>query len=614
MRKTIRLYKVLRACEAHRIKTEKENKKKKREKRKKDLEEYRVWNISEEKNQEEKKEKKEEDGPALPQKILKLLFTSYGGMACLFLLLFFAGCIRGLWYSEEIGMAKIAVEYKWWFLLAELLILVQVLPGIRNKLYYEKDLLFLMTMPFEPMEVVMAKYLQVLPLAYRIMGLLVLPAWLGFSLVIGFGNGLTVAVLVACLVIPLFELQLLFMLVILWHIYTRKFVRQSPLISIGAPLVLGLVALIVITLLEIMFRGRVVSGILQTLEDMIVFNFAWEMMIQGSLLLPLLFIVISCVLAGMLFSMTTRYLYRKSLLCRWDLAGEGSDSGETCKKTKTVHGPGIALVLRELRTIKGIKIYAIPNFFSCFLLPVFLLLLFACLESFSPLFALNESRSALDTFSILAGFVAALTLATGCMNKPAATAFSRDAHERIMLFLMPVENDQRLKVKLVAGLWFALLGSTPYVLVSTVFLIAQGKIPFWGLLVALYVNLCFVVMTTCILMIREILKPNFAWKEARELVDTNGNLGYLLVIAACILFPIIFSLLVRFSEGKFLTELIFLLFILLLVTVLPFLFLLSMNLKKVCQPPVEEIKKERKRPNFLKKIKSRVDTKRKNIV
>ncbi|MCQ2501180.1 MAG: hypothetical protein MJ117_07530, partial [Lachnospiraceae bacterium] len=145
MKRTLRLFKVLRACEAHRIKTEKEEKKKKREKRKKALEEYKVWGLSEEtdkkKDLEKDTDKKEVDTTPLPQKILKLLFTSYGGMACLFLVLLFAGLIRGALYPEETGMAKLATEFKWWFLLTEILILLQVFPGIRNKLYYEKNLL-----------------------------------------------------------------------------------------------------------------------------------------------------------------------------------------------------------------------------------------------------------------------------------------------------------------------------------------------------------------------------------------------------------------------------------------------------------------------------------------
>ncbi|MCQ2500276.1 MAG: hypothetical protein MJ117_02890, partial [Lachnospiraceae bacterium] len=490
----------------------------------------------------------------------------------------------------------------------------QVFPGIRNKLYYEKNLLFLMTMPFEPMEVVMAKYLQILPLAYRIMGLMVLPVWLGVGTTIHFERGLNTAVLVACLVIPLFEMLLIFILVMLWQIYIRKLVRQSPAIAIVVPVVLLLVVMIVIVLLEIMFPGQILSRMARALGNILIFNFAWEMMIQGSLLLPLLFVAVSCVLVGMIFSMVTKQIYRKSLLSRWDLAGDDGSGNQSFDKMLTRHSQGWSLFLRELRTIRGSRFFAIPLFVSCFLVPVLVLLFFALLTWLLPAFSLQAEKNALETGSILIGFVSAQTLVAGVMNWVAATAWSRDAHVRVLLYVMPLESDQLLKAKLAAGCCYGALGSTPYVLLACIWLLVHKHMPIWGLPLALSVNVCFVIMTTSIGMIREIFHPNLTWKEARELVDRKGNLGFLIGIVASILFPVLFGLLFRYSKGSAFSELVFFLFLLLLLTALAVLFLMSMDLKKVCRPEIAEIKKERKPLNFLKKIKSRVDTKRKNIV
>lgn len=608
------LLRVLYTCDSYRVRSEKEKKAKDRKKKKEDRDEWLRLKPREEdqakdkdqdtdKGQDEEKEKEKE--PFL-RRIRKAAFTNFGGMIIVGGIMLLAGASFGFFSSGENAQVLTTVVFKYLFLAAGLSLLIISTPDTVDKLYKESNLQFFMTMPFSPMEIVTAKFLQSLPQAYRIIGILVLPFWLGFSPAsgTGFGTGLSDAVVLAAFVLPVFLMTVLFLLVILAHAYRRHLVRNKPLMSIGIPAGVIFLVIVLLTVLEKIFHKAVLKWLLKKLVNVLGFNFAFESMIRGQVVLPMAVVLLLVLLTEILLVFVVRFLYQKTLLSRWDLGEKQKKKKNQLKVILKTHGILWTHIGRELRTVKGMKVYRLSTWFSCIILPVCYLLLTGVIKVY--VLTGEGTPGATEAMGYLLVAVLPLTLLPALLNKAVGTAFSRDIYTFRYMRLLPVEWDTILFAKLIAVCWLCIKGSTPYVLVSCIWMIVRGQLPFWGILPALVMNIGFLVLTAELRILWDILKPMKNWSKQTELVDNKGDLLFLTGGLIAVFLPIFLEILLKMLTKNHAIVLVWLLFFAVILPVMGGLFLLIEGLPGIYNF-LDPVSKKRRLPNFIKKSKTDVD-------
>lgn len=608
------LLRVLYTCESYRVKSEKEKKAKDRKKKKEDRDEWLRLKPKEEdqakdkdkdKDKDTDKEEEKEKEPFL-KKVRKAVFTNFGGMIIVGVIMLLAGASFGFFCSGENSQGLTVVVFRYLFLAAGLALLIMSTPDTVDKLYKESNLQFFMTMPFSPVEIVLAKFLQSLPQTYRIIGILVLPFWLGFSPAsgMGLGTGLTDAVVLAFLVLPVFLVTVVFLMVILAHAYRRRLVRNNPLLSIGIPVGVALLIIVILAVLEKVFHKAVLQWLLKKLVNLLGFNFAFESMIRGQVVLSVIVVLLMVALTEILLVFIVRLLYQKSLLSRWDLGDKKKKTKDQLKVILKTHGTLWTHIKRELRTVRGMKVYRLSTWFSCIFLPVCYLLLTGIIEVY--VLAGEGTPGSTEVMGFLLVAVLPLTLLPSLLNKSVGTAFSRDIYTFRYMRLLPVEWDTILFAKLIAVCLLCIRGSTPYVLGSCIWMIVRGQLPLWGILPALVMNIGFLVLTAELRILWDILKPMKSWSKQTELVDNKGDLLFLTGGLIAIFLPVFLEILLKMLTKNHVIVLVWLLFFAVILPVMGGLFLLIEGLLGIYEF-LDPVSKKRHLPNFIKKSKSDVD-------
>lgn len=563
MRKMFRLFQVIRTCEKYRIKKDKEKRTKELEKRKKKVEKILLIDseASKEKKPEEKTQtasagaadkkkhfwrmrKKEKAASAL--KLMRKAFFSFSGYTILCLILLTLGVADGVARPEADVLIR---QFKYLVLFTSLLILLQTFPTTNTALYKETNLLLYATLPLKPMELVLPKIIRLLGPAYRVMAGMLLPLWAGYSIAATINGSicgtLTEAVFSAILFVPWLLVCISAMGIIVGHIYTRVLVSERFLQRVVIPAAVGLALVCLLILLDLLLDVAIFLNLFRMLLDAFSYNFVFRWMIEGQVFLPFLILILFSVIAGLLLRGVIDLFYRKSLLQRYDLA-EASKPGETFNTALKEHSVFRALILRELRTVRGMEIFSLPIFVATLLLPVLLLILTCGAELLLMRYMTAEVKAAKVVVGFLLRMVVPLSLVPALTNRAAGGAYSRDAHSMEALLLMPIDLDLQMHAKVLSAFIICARGSFLYVVAGAIWLAVRKVIPVWGIFPAVLLNLLLLYWAAQLQVMRDIHKMNLTWKKPKELVKGRGLLSGLLILLFGFIFPMMAGI---FLEG-----------------------------------------------------------------
>lgn len=564
-----RLLKVLHSCEKYRIKKEKEKRKKEIEKTRKKVEKILLIDPKEENKEENKdsnaavkpevqgkkrkffgKGKKEKAVSAL--KLMRKAFFSFSGYTILCLILLMLGAFDGVYGPNEQMLIR---QFKCLVLLTSVLILIQIVPTANTDLYREKNLLIYATLPYKPEELVFPKFIRMLGPAYIIMAGMMVPLWIGYGMVAQLKDmlqlHLAAATVSAILFVPWFLVSLACIGVILAHSYTRLLASGRVIRRIIIPGAVCLAVLAILILLDIIIDLPIFVTLFWNFLNVFAYNFVLKWILEGQVFLSILILFLFSIVMGLLLRSFTALFYRKTLLQRYDL-GVVSETQETFKTIIKEHSVFRALVLRELRTVKGMEVFSIPIFISSFLIPLGLLVLTCGVELLLVRFMAVEVKGASVLAPYLLRAVVPLSLTPAFANKAAARAYSRDAHAWEVLLLMPIDLDLQLHAKVLSAFIICARGSVPYVLAGSIWLAVQKIIPAGGIFCALLLNLLLLYWVAELHVMRDIRKLNLTWKKPKELVKAKGLISGFLILPFGYIFPLlagIFLARTRLSTG-----------------------------------------------------------------
>ncbi len=526
--KIVGLSRVLRSSEQYRLERERERKKREQEARRKDLVTWVPW-VSEEEPMEEE-DTEQEDLPVAVWGIRKI-FAGFGSSFVLCFLLLLAGLACNLFRPD---VEKIAAGCELLFAAASAVTALLCVYPVQNNLYRDVNLPYYMTLPFTARQFLMAEYLQLAGMAYRCMEVLTLPTWLGFTIGHGWDGYLAETVFLGLLVLPQAVLLLVFIFVILFHSYVRLVLAKNFRRGLAVPLAVLLSGLLLLTGLGFLTEGKVPVFLGRFLWKWLLLYYPLGQLVLERQIVPFFHILIINVVIWFGFLRgICKWLYRPSVLQRWDLAGDREETGPGLSKVMKKNGMLKALFLREIRTLKGIKAYRIPAWFSSGLLPFCLLLAFACTEYLELRFFHGGKNPADHFWFVLCGYIFPLTVLPAVLNRPAATAFSRDSHFLEILLFMPLDRKLLGCAKVLASLYSCAKGSVPWVLILNSWLLYRERIPVWGFFVNIFLNLFLLGCISFLQTYRDLKRPETDWKTYKELLEisADGTLVLLILIS-----------------------------------------------------------------------------------
>ncbi|MDO4617207.1 MAG: hypothetical protein Q4B03_07095 [Lachnospiraceae bacterium] len=515
VRRILRLLNVLILCEKFRIQSAKSEREEKRANRRNNLAEWVPWIEQKEKNAVETEE----------QSLPRVLYQSLPGLtSSLIEILFFltAGVVLGLLFPRH-GLPVFV--WKSIFAAGAVLLLIRMLYPVEFALYREENLPYYLTMPFTSTEFLLAEFLRLTAGVYLRTTIVFLPLWLGYVVTGGTDRFLTAAVLLGLLLIPQSVLLTDFLIIILFHSYTRLLLPERRRAGLLLPAVVLLFLFFAALVPVFLTGGKTTAWPAWLLLEILAFNYPLGLLIQGFRLVPALLLIGWNVVIWIAYGRICRRLYRPSILQRWDLADDRRMKKTDLGRVRKKHGLGRALFLREFRTARGMKAYRFPVLFSHVLLPAGLLVLCILTEGLhSRLFPQEADRVQYLAAVLLRDFLP-LSILPALWNMTAATAFSRDYASRDALKLIPAGWDMLLQKKLLFSVCGGISGGLPFVLFLALWLSLNDRIPAWGFLPALLLHVLVAAALTVWLVIRDVRHPIREWKNYKDLLKKKRGQG-----------------------------------------------------------------------------------------
>lgn len=557
----------------------------------------------------EEKQKSEEGVIDFIRNGLRKCFFSFGGIIILSLLCFFAGGMIG---TISPGQEFLVARCKYLYLIVTALILIQTFPVALNSLYRESNLPFLMTLPFTPVEIVLAKYLQLFTVPYRIMTVMVLPLWFGYALTTDFDKHLAEAVFTAVLFVPGFILCVLFLVLILAHAYRRLLIprKKGPAIVIPVMFLVAVISMLLI--LACLYPGSFLKSLASSLANILFYNFALEAIITDGGILPLLSIVLCNILVILILIAVSSSLYQKTLLQRWDLAGDSKSEKMNTDKILSEHTVLGTLILRELRTVRGLRIYRIPGLMTYFILPIVLGVCIVSCEALVFKSFQNPEPHVMYTALTLLRTVVPLSVIPTLLNKSVATACSRDIHSIESLLVLPVKKDLQLHAKILSSWFLSVMGTLPYIIIACAWMLEQGVISSVGVVLAIPLNLLLIYGIVEFRIMRDIKRMIKDWEKPRDFLKRRGKIPYWLCILMGVFFPVAAGIGLETLEMKQTVALGWLFFLAFFLCVSGYFYLFIQGLPLLEQMGKTDEEKFDKVGRVKKKIVKRIKEKRKN--
>ncbi|MDO4491803.1 MAG: hypothetical protein Q4B85_12120 [Lachnospiraceae bacterium] len=548
-RRILALFRVLRECERFRVKQETEEREERRELQKKRLEEWvpdrRKKNQAEEDSsgEQQNSSRKKKVAAALGN-LLKSLFFSFGGCTALCLLLFLLGLFFGGMHPTVEHLQR-GVQVV--FTLSGCMLVLSHFSRARFLLYREINLPYIMTMPFTTGDLLKAKFLQLAGGVYRITAILVLPMWLGCSLMGGWNAAFTEAVFLGLLVLPGFVLIFLFSVICLGYTYVRVVSVKYPWRSRLLPLLAGGGAVLFLFILDMQTGGESGALLLELLWDLLPFNFILGQIVLGRQILGAVVLLLVNVLFWKLFFLLGQLFYQRSLLLRWDLRDDRKYNDFNSARIERVHTGFQALILREHRTVRGMLSYRITNGLSHIVFPLLLLLLFFLIEWITAGFGSGELNRPRHLTGLLFRYFLPLSLIPAWVNRAAATPFSRDAFTIECMLALPFDWKTQLRAKELYSIGLCGTGSLPGVLLLLAGLMGKRRIPIWSICPVLILWAGVTLWVADFRVMQDIRNVELDWKTPKELTlkKTSPTAG--LTLLAAFLLPFLVGVVVELT-------------------------------------------------------------------
>lgn len=466
-----------------------------------------------------------------------LLFYVAGGLilpAALFFVGKFFGPLSALFGGVEPFMATL-------FLIVAFMMLLMALLDLVSSMFLSSDLPYLLSLPFSPRQIVLARTLNTLKTMVILSSLIVIPFGIGFAVDCGQTQpaGYWIGLILGDLTLPVATVALAGILAILIMTVFRIARNREMMTMIGA--LLGFAALIgylfinksdalldADTVKET--AGAVVSALSGPSAAMPMIPFVARMMAGKDVALNLLIVLGLTAAFAVLYLFVSDRLYLRAALNMQDSSAKRKKIGvDGMDRACRQHSVLSAYTLRDLRLIFRNPAYLTNGWLMSLAWPVLLLTTFFLKDGVPidlPLGDSAEQAEMIRGLMMLSGSVAVAFMAacsTVGLSCLAGTLISREGASFYYLKMVPVSYRLQVFGKRNAVLAVTGIGSVGYELLAAIVLCVMGIVTPLYALICILLTAALVVIMVNLEAGRDLKKPNLHWESEASVAKSNAR-------------------------------------------------------------------------------------------
>ena len=421
------------------------------------------------------------------------------------------------------------------------------IPPVVNSFYMSGDIPVTLVMPLSPIQLVLARLVNVSFLPFAFSFVATLPAGLGYMVTHPFNIGFLLAMLLACVCVPLISISAIAVVIILLMTFVKILRNKDLLRVIGIVIVFGL--LVVFYVFYAGDKEMDTAGMQQMAiaasgnNNILPINFALAELMHSFSIVALLEIlgitaafVAACLVVARLFYLDGAIDMQSTGSVQKHLTETTLQKGTSQKSVmKTLIG-------RELKMVGRNPAYLMTGYLYTFGMPLLMgfVMFMTRSELLSDLDGLKAklAENPVLGYAILWAASAMFTAIASCMNAHSSTAFSREGDSFFILKLLPISWKEVLKAKQRTALIICSLGSTTYVIIAGIVLSILGFVQLPSVLPALVMNVALLYLCVNVNLMHDIKHPNFTWEsEAQMVKKSNNNLLAIVLMFVSIVVP-----------------------------------------------------------------------------
>lgn len=429
---------------------------------------------------------------------------------------------------------------------------VFLIPSVINSFYMSNDLVQVLVFPVSPIQIILARIINICGLSFGIGFVAAIPVSLGFGLFNGAGPSFYLAMLLAFIGIPVTAICLSGILIILIMTFIKGFRNKDLLRVIGIVILFGLfVAYYVVVGNRSVgneFFGTA-AGVMGNVSFVFPLNIFLKDLMENFSVIS----VLAClgIIVGMiiLLMIVASIFYLQGAIDMQETSAGNAQYGEAfIKKYSKQKSMLASMTARELKMVGRNPSFLMTGYLYTFGMP--LLMGFVTLVS-TGFFAEDKMTRMIlvPGVDLLLGVGAAglFALVSSATNAHAITAVSREGGSFYVLKSMPVPGSLIMKAKRNAAIRVCGLASTTYLLATGLFLAWNGLMGPWGFVTMIVTNFSLLFISVQLNMMHDVKHPKLVWESEAQMVKECSSVLTAVILIAGIMFIMIPVIAVLFA-------------------------------------------------------------------
>lgn len=440
------------------------------------------------------------------------------------------------------------VVMKGLFMIGAIISVFYVFPTVINQLYMSGDLPMLLTMPYKPAEIVLARLINIIMVPAVICITVSLPTAIGYLTSV-FSPSFLLGAIISAIFTPFIALSFAGIITVIIMTCVHGIRNKDFLRKIGIVLLF-----VAIVLINIFARGENITAnvmsrvvaVFGNFANILPINFAIGELMNGFSITALLEVIGITAAFVLVFWLLVSKFYLAGALAMQDTAAGAAHIGEAALKRGS-RGRSIlkSLTIREFKTVSREPAYLMNGFLYTLFFPI--LIVFT--TGFAGNNGLGASLASINSTGTVIAFVlqnsVLITFAATFANSISSSPISREGKSYGVLKALPLEHKTIIRAKRNVSLIICGVGSTFYIVLGGLILVFMGYLPMWSVLYGLTLNIPLLIFNVDSSMIHDIKKPNMNWEsEAEMLKDRNGALAIIIFIVGLVASIVIASVLI----------------------------------------------------------------------
>ncbi|MDO5435225.1 MAG: hypothetical protein Q4G19_02540 [Clostridia bacterium] len=463
-------------------------------------------------------------------------------------LLFFGGRFLGELSPLIGGVEAFASAVFMVFALMTLILSVMELLGT---LFLTSDLPYLLSLPFSPRQIVLARTMNTMQRQLIINTLCILPFWIGFAagspetLTAGYWAGMVLGDLLMSVAAVAIAAILVILIMTVF-----RFARNREVMAVIG----GLIAFAVLIAYNLFVRtdttidseavkqtaGAVINVLKGPSVIIPVIPFIAKAMTGSAPVVNLLLAVLITAAVCGLFILVADRLYLRSALNMQDSSAKKKSMDEKqWDKTSRARSAMMAYTVRDLKCVFRNPAYLVYGWLLSLAWPVLIASLFLVGSKMNIPLSGAEAEGAETMLTMLMMFCStAVALLSACattgLSCLASSIISREGKSFYYMKMVPVPYSVQVLGKRNAALFVAGIGSIGYELIAGIVLLIKGIVRVEWFLYCIVLTAALLILLINLLAGHDLKKPNLNW-DSESSVARSNNIGVIIWIAGFIL-------------------------------------------------------------------------------